>query len=86
MVSPSAFAVLRLMTRSYVVGFSTGSSLGLEPLSFAHKGRGAPTNSDAVRTVAYQDAGLRKLFEGSDDWEPMSDTKLSDSCSVRESH
>ena len=85
-MSPSAFAVLRLMTRSYVVGFSTGSSLGLEPL------RILPAKAAARRLIAtrfgpaYQAAGLRKLFEGSYDWEPMSDTKLSDSCSVRETH
>src|SRR5713101_5654080 len=32
MVSPSAFAVLRLITSSNFVGCSTGSSAGLEPL------------------------------------------------------
>src|SRR5262245_8797812 len=32
MVRPSAFAVLRLMTRSYLVGCSTGRSAGLAPL------------------------------------------------------
>src|SRR5205085_1621845 len=50
------------------------------------KSRRAPMNSDDVRTVAYQTAGLRKLFEGSHDREPMSDTKLCDSRSARESH
>jgi hypothetical protein len=45
-VSPSAFAVLRLMTRSYVTGFSTGSSPGWEPL------RILPTKAAARRLIA----------------------------------
>jgi hypothetical protein len=59
MVSPNAFAALRLTTNSNVVGCSTGKSAGLAPLrNFAGVNADLANTFRDVGSVAHQPAGF----------------------------
>jgi hypothetical protein len=64
MVSPSALAVLRLITSSNLVGCSTGGSAGLSPLrTRARVQAGLPTCLGNASTIAHQSTGFRGLTQ-----------------------
>jgi hypothetical protein len=64
MVSPSALAVIRLMTRSNLVGCSTGKSAGLRPTQNLVDVLGAaPKQRREVCSIGYKTARFDMLAE-----------------------
>src|SRR5438876_10034176 len=77
MVSPSAFAVLRLITSSNFVGCSIGKSAGLAPLEdLVHVARGAFHESVKIRPVAQEATGAYPRSPTSDAGYPLLVDKL----------
>jgi hypothetical protein len=68
-VSPSALAVLRLMTKSSFVGNSTGKVAGEEPLEYLHDERGCPSEVlTQVNAVAKKPARDDSIAHAVDIW------------------
>ena len=62
MVSPSAFAVFRLITSSNFVGCSTGKSAGFAPQDFVDVNGGPSVQVTNAHAVAHQPPGFHKFF------------------------
>jgi hypothetical protein len=76
---PSALAVLRLITSSYLVGACTGSSLGFSPLEDAiYIGRRSPKIIGQVNAVGQQAADLSEKTERIDGRETVASRQRCD--------
>src|SRR5215472_13489673 len=84
-VSPSAFAVLRLMTSSYLVGAWTGNSAGFSPLRTRSTYAAARRNS-SIWSDPYEirpPAATKKAFPV-DGRQPISSRKLDDQIAMND--
>src|SRR5713101_3580648 len=88
MVRPRAFAVLRLITSSNLMGCSTGRSAGVAPfriLSTYVRGRAAPVRGDDW-PIAYEAAGLHRHPCGVHGRQAARGRELYEPCAVHREH
>jgi hypothetical protein len=84
MVSPSAWAVLRRITSSNVVGCFMRRSTGLAPLRiFVHVRGGAPPELSVAQPIGHEPASVRGDSEGVDGRQPVCGRYVDDSAVVR---
>jgi hypothetical protein len=85
-VRPSAFAVLRLITKSNFVGCCTGSSAGLAPLRIlVHVAGTTPQQVGVVGPIRHQPPGRHVILEQVDRWKASLYRQLRNSCAMNAS-